>query len=124
MKLEMDLVREILLWCEYNLPNDERSFETVHIDIPGYTSTQVAFHFLLLIDAGYIDAEDARDLDNRFDYMPNHLTLRGYEFLEAIKSDTVWNGMKEEAGKNGIQAIKLALPTLAEIVRRQWLGTT
>ena len=45
--------------------------------------------------------------------------MEGYEFLESMKSDTVWNGMKEAAQSMGIQAIKLAFPIIVQILAKQ-----
>ena len=118
MKLEMDLIRGILLWCNGNLPSDN-PISASEIVIPGYKADQITFHFKLLVDGGYINAIDMRTMTQPFDYMPIHLTLSGYEFYESIKNDTIWNGMKEEAGKIGIQVIKLAIPILAQLLTKQ-----
>lgn len=122
MKLDMDLIREILIWCEETLPSTSENYQTNELKFKNYTPEQISFHFHLLVGNGYINALNSSGGGNLYVYSLQHLTMDGYEFLDAIKSDTVWNGMKEEAGKIGIQAIKLAIPILTEIVKKKLLG--
>jgi hypothetical protein len=123
MNLEMDLIREILKWCNDNLPDNEKEYITNEIDIPNFTVDQIDFHFKLLIDAGYINGTYNIDLTDTFNCIPLHLTLGGYEFYESTKDDTIWNGMKDVAGKIGIQIITDAIPIFLQIVSKQ-LGLT
>jgi hypothetical protein len=119
MKLDIELIKEILFWCEETLPDESKAYQISDLKFEHFSTGQIKFHFHLLIENGYIQAINVSTPGQPFDYFPEYLTLDGYAFLEAIKSDTVWNGMKEEAAKIGKQAIKLALPILFEILTRQ-----
>jgi len=72
----------------------------------------------LLIDSGYINAKNVRTFGGK-NYLIDSLTMDGYQYLEAIKSDTLGKQYKEAAGKVGIEAVKFALPILAEYIKRQ-----
>ena len=117
MKLEMDLIRGILLWCNDNLP--ENSIASSEIAISGFTKNQITFHIRLLADEGFIKVIDAGSNGDRFGCIPVHLTMRGYEFLESTKNDTIWNGMKEVAAKIGIKLIIDAIPIFLQILSKQ-----
>jgi hypothetical protein len=117
MKLEMDLVRDILLWCEDKLPDNDQSYDTTDLVFSGFTSSQIMYHFKLLRDCGYIESEGDASINssNRYAFFPECLTMSGYDFLGQIKNDTLFNGMKEEAAKIGVQVVKAALPILAQL---------
>lgn len=114
----MDLIRDILIWGENNLP-EKCGFHTSKLIFPGFTSEEIGFHIKLLVDNGFIEAIDVRASGDKTSYLLNNLTWNGYDFLGAMKSDTVWNGMKEAAQSMGIQAIKLAFPIIVQLLAKQ-----
>jgi hypothetical protein len=115
MKRNMDLVREILLRCEEN-PGD---FLTPGI----YTVEQIRYHAAILIDAGFIDGRVLRGVSE----IPvavevNSLTWKGHEFLDDVRSDTVWNQTKEKVG-NQFQTMSIAVvQELAKSIVRAMMG--
>jgi hypothetical protein len=118
MKLNTDLIRDLLIYFEKTLPEIEPVVFAENIILPGYTSNQIIYHVGLLLDNAYIKGEESNTLTS-VDYTIYRLTYDGHEFLEAIKSDTVWNSFQEKAREMGIQAIKTALPIIANILAKQ-----
>ena len=117
MKLDVDLIRDILFWCEENTP-EKGAENTTKIEIGEYSNLEITTHFALLIEAGYIKANNTSGGSSER-YMIERLTFDGYQYLEAIKSNTLWKKYKEAAGKVGIEAVRFALPVLADYVKHQ-----
>ena len=93
MKRDLDLIRQILLEVE----KKEKPIGWIDIQVKGYSNEQVAYHVKLLAVEGYMNAKDL-STKTEFDYKPIRLTLRGHDFLNAARDDTVWNQVKETVG--------------------------
>ena len=113
MKRDMDLIRAILIEVE-KLPPDLGFHD---ISVQGHTEEEVTFHVRLADEAGLIEAEDLSSHDGVC-WKPKRLTYEGHEFLDAARSDTVWEKAKKmlqsATGTITLEGLKAALP---EIVR-------
>ena len=71
----------------------------------------VAYHIKMLHQAKLIEAVETGDID-RYDYTARSLTWEGREFLDKIRKDTVWNGVKKTIKDKGlylsVESIKIA----------------
>jgi hypothetical protein len=109
MKRDMDLVREVLLRIE-ELPFDGR-FHDIAVDVQ--TEEEVNYHVMLLHEAGFIEAMDLSSLSG-ICWKPTRLTYSGHEFLDAARSDTIWQEAKawtlKSTGTLTLEGLKLALP--------------
>ncbi|NIP58742.1 MAG: DUF2513 domain-containing protein [Gemmatimonadetes bacterium] len=95
MERDMELVREILLVAE-EAPADDRH-RTIRID--GYSDALVGKHIELLRDAGYVEAELVRtETHGTVSGRVLRITWAGYEFLDAARSETVWNRARQQVG--------------------------
>ena len=97
MKRDVELIRKILLQIE---AKGEDPLRLIQLDIPGHSESDVAYHVLLLRDAGLIEAQDLSTMGG-FDMRPKRMTWEGHEFLEAAKNDTVWNKAQEIVKEKG-----------------------
>jgi hypothetical protein len=89
MKLDPDLVRQILLKVE-EFPFDG-SFHDV--DIEGRTDNEISYHVMLLHEAGLMEALDLSS-HSGVCWKPKRLTYIGHQFLDAARSDRVWQKAK------------------------------
>ncbi|HLJ16517.1 MAG TPA: DUF2513 domain-containing protein [Bryobacteraceae bacterium] len=109
MKRDMDLVREILLKVE-EVPFDGRFHD---IGIAGRPVDEITYHVMPLHEAGFIEAMDLSGLSGMC-WKPKRLTYSGHEFLDAARSDTVWQKAKawtlKSTGTLTLEGLKLALP--------------
>jgi hypothetical protein len=109
MKRDMDLVREILLKVE-EVPFDGRFHD---IAVEGRSMDEITYHVMLLQEAGFIEAMDLSSLSG-ICWKPTRLTYSGHEFLDAARSDTVWQKAKartlKSTGTLTLEGLKLALP--------------
>lgn len=104
MKLNIDCIRDILFYLEENLQlTPDLELEEISLfDLPqhlNYSIQELANTLLVLQEAGFIEAF--------VDYGDNQITLLdiyritydGYQFIESIRPETVWNKVKS-VGKN------------------------
>lgn len=101
MKLNKDLVRKILLAVEES-DHDPRTFMGLTID--GEDQKHVAYHVMLMDEAGLIEAVDVGSMST-FDYRPVRLTYQGHEFLDAIRDKEIWRKTKSAAETAGNASI-------------------
>lgn len=88
MRRDMDLVREILLAVE---KNEKDPLGWIDLELPDRSRKEVAYHVMLLHQAGLITAKDLCTMGaDGFDWRPKSLTWQGHEFLEAARNDTIW----------------------------------
>jgi hypothetical protein len=82
-------------------------------DIPGVEHETFAVHLELLHEAKLIEALDVSSFDG-IDWIPSRITHQGYEFLDGLREDNLWNSCKEyskkAAGVVSLETLKLALP--------------
>lgn len=118
MKLNKDLIREILLYIEENgngkIPKDK-------IEIFGYIQDEIYYHFKRLIEAGFVNGEIKGLQSNRLVYWD--LTWVGHEYLENIKDISVWTEIKRKIEFDGLKSLSLEiLKDLSVIVIKNRLG--
>jgi hypothetical protein len=109
MTRNMDLIRGVLIETE-KLPDDDAMHD---ISVEGYTDTEISNHVRLCDEAGFIDAFDLSTMQGVC-WKPKRLTYEGHEFLDGIRSDTVWEKAKaltlKSTGTLTIEGLKFALP--------------
>jgi hypothetical protein len=103
MKLDKDLVREILLKLEAD-QSDPR--DLVPLEITGHSQLEIAYHVHLLADAGFLEALDLGSFDG-YDWQPKHLTYTGHEFLDTVRDPEIWRETKDGASKIGAASVQL-----------------
>jgi len=93
MKRNWDTIRELLVKVEdCTLPT-----ETVCLDnFPTERAAEVSYHMALLIDAGLIKGQMSKSIGPDVkNFSAEKLTWNGHEFLDSIRSDTVWQRTKK-----------------------------
>ncbi len=99
MKRDMDLVRKILVAIEEAPePGLIQGFA-----VAGCTGDQLYHHLVLLHNAGMIEGVDSSTFSD-YEFMPGQLTMKGNEYLDAVRSDTIWAKVKDKFG-NGIATL-------------------
>lgn len=114
MKRDMDLVRKVLVGVEAR--NDPFSFE--ELVIAGHEPAEVSGHLEMLAEAGYVEVTDLTTMGSKYrEFAPKRLTWAGHEFLDSVRSESVWADVKKkvmnEGGALPLEVIKaLAIATL------------
>ncbi len=114
MKRDMDLARRILFSIE---ESEHSPFRWIDLNYPEHSSEKVAYHVRILAEAGLIEALDFTTR-GRFDWKPKRLTWHGHEFLDAARSDTLWEQakakMREHTSGLGADLLKAVLQDLGK----------
>ena len=97
MRRDWDTIREILTRLE-DLPNTDAMLRLS--DFPSDRSYECSYHVELLVDAGLVEGGMSETLGRGpKDFFARRLTWSGHEFLDAIRSDNVWNKTKKNLPK-------------------------
>jgi hypothetical protein len=106
MQRDMDLMRKILFKIEEIFPAGDLLIHGVPLD--GYDKLLIADHCQLLFEAGLINSykpqrggQGAKVLF----YSVGNLTNSGYDFLDKIREDTVWNRTKTIIKDKGLPMV-------------------
>lgn len=100
MKRDWDTIREILTKLE-ELPGPDDVLDLSKF--PTGRAAEISYHVELLLDAGLLEGEMSSSLDSGpADFYAGRLTWDGHEFLDSVRSETVWNNTKKSFIANGI----------------------
>jgi len=117
MKLDMELVRAVLLKVE-EIPFDGASHD---ISVDGRSPDEIAYHVMLLHEAGLIEA-----IDLGVCWKPVRLTFSGHEFLDAARNDSIWEKARtavvESTGVLTIEGLRIALPMVVKNLIKRHFG--
>lgn len=105
MKLDKDLVREILLAVE---ASKEDPLGWIQVDIEGREALEISYHVMLLHEAGLIVGQDLSTYDG-LEWLPKRLTYKGHEFLDTVRNGEVWRRTKAGAEKAGVAGLGVLL---------------
>ncbi len=111
MKRDMDLIRQLLLKIE----GSETRYAD-DLDIPGYSRQEIGYHLELLISATLINCDRVGwTFGGDFGAAVNGLTWEGHDFVEAIRSDSIWNRTKESIRDRGLDVGSLPIELLKSV---------
>lgn len=111
MKRDMELVRKILFYVEDNYVAGQKWLRD--IDIEGYDYPVILEHVVLAYENGLIqDIKDVSTLGG-ISYWIGNLSNAGYDFLDKIRSDTVWNKTKTAIKEKGLPMVTGTISTIA-----------
>lgn len=111
MRRDMDLCRMILFYIEENYSAGNR---LINISLNGYTSSEIYEHCKLLYEAGLIqEFNDISTTMGERQCMVGNLSNKGYDFLDSIRQDTIWNKTKSTIKEKGLPLVLDTIKTVA-----------
>lgn len=111
MKRDFDLIRQILIKTE-----EESTPGNWYVPkIDGFDDLIIQHHIKLMGDKGYLDYYDASSKEGP-SYKITGITMLGYDYLDAIKSDTVWNKTKEHVKSKSLSFSFEVIKTVASTI--------
>lgn len=119
MKRNWELVRLILERVEA-MPADKLTLRAE--EIPEFSAEEVVYHFQLLKQAGLIEATMSQAIGMPQYGFARAMTWHGHEFLDAIRSDKVWNKVKSTAKEKGVDLTFEVIKELAILALKGMLG--
>ena len=95
MKRDLDLVRKIL----FALEGHDSGFAPSTLEVDGYSEEQVGFHVVIMDEAGLLKGSETTPWDAVSPQgTAQRITWEGYEFLDAARSDKIWEKAKKKIG--------------------------
>lgn len=113
----MDLVRKILIHLEENCrPGKDIRFKELKIN--GHGMTEIESHLIFINQAGFIDSEVSATKSGRVIMVErtHGLTWDGFEFLDKVKNDSIWNEIKNKAIEKGIEISFSSIITISTFI--------
>lgn len=111
MKRDMELIRKILFYIEENYKAGQKWICAINIE--GYEEDVVMEHIILAYQNGFIqEIQDVSTLEGK-SYFVGNLSNSGYDFLDKVRSDTVWNKTKKTIKENGLPMLTGTISTIA-----------
>jgi hypothetical protein len=100
MKRNWETIRELLTRVEEcTLPTDMVRLSS----FPSERDAEVSYHMALLIEAGLVKGQVTQTIGPEVkDFFAQRLTWKGHEFLDSIRSDTVWQKTKKTFIDQGV----------------------
>jgi hypothetical protein len=109
MKLDMDLVRKILLKVEAS-----ESGEPGRLSIEGYSSDQTNYHIGLLVQAALLTGESVTTMSDKYAvWFVCSMTLAGHEFVGAARDEGRWARARSVAEEIPLAELTKLLLTMA-----------
>ena len=111
MKRDMELIRKILFYVEENYTAGQVWIKQINID--GYDSNTITEHIILAYESGFF--QDINNISTLCckEYWVGNLSNEGYDFLDKIRNDTIWNKTKNEITKKGLPMVAETIKTVA-----------
>lgn len=121
MKLNHDCLRDVLLVLEDELAlDDTMQYEDLWIgdfvnnkSLCSYTKIEIAYSVYKLSEAGYLSSGAFYSTARNSSYYIRTVTFYGHEFIDSIRDETRWNGIKK--GLSAVRDYSLsAISSIAE----------
>jgi Hypothetical protein (DUF2513) len=100
MKRDWDTIREILTKLEESSDtNDILQLES----FPSERAAEISYNMELLFEAGLVDGQMSKTIGpGPYGFFANRLTWSGHEFLDTIRSNSVWEKTKKSIVSKGL----------------------
>jgi len=100
MKRNWDTIREILKLLE-DAPPEEQSPRLA--GIPAERTVEITAHLELLLESGLVAGQLPKSAaPGAHDFLAFRLTWQGHEFLDAVRSDIVWQRIRKTFANSGL----------------------
>lgn len=125
MILDSNCVRDILLELEKLPYQNSCTISNLMDALPNYNKDEISYTCLKLAEANYIDISTIKAVNMRVPAIRsiNDITFYGHEFLNNIRSDSVWNNVKAVGSKIGVTSIsaltQIASGTVTALIKHQ-----
>lgn len=123
MKLNPDCMRDVLIVMESAGYLEELSPSAVYESLPDYSEDEINYSIIKLKEAGFIDAIIKEYNSGVAILRLDDITYIGHQFLANVRSDNIWNDVKQvskKVGSNSISAIsQIATGVISAIIKAQ-----
>lgn len=113
MKLDIECVRDVLIYIEENLEyNSTLTLSSIYDELaPRYQKNQIDYTCIKLLEGNYMNLITKNVEGKVLPLAVSSLTFDGHQFLEKIRNPKVWNPTKRFAKNLG----SISIQTLSQI---------
>lgn len=126
MYLNPDCMRDILLFVESTPFRQKVPIETLYDNL-SYTQDEITYACIKMFEADFISGSwNAPDGEITV-YFISDIRYTGHQFLANIRSDSVWNNVKEiskKIGSNSVSSISQIASSIITAIIKSQLGLT
>jgi hypothetical protein len=116
MQRNMDLVRAILTRIEQS----SSGWAQQPFGIASFTPEEVGYHAHIMMEDGLIEGVDVTHLGSKSpEAVPQALTWKGHEFLDAARDQKRWNQAKAIIGKVGSAPLSMWMKVLHDLMAKE-----
>ena len=118
VKLNPDCFRTVLIAVEEKPFNETYRFQQLAQKLDAYSADDIAYSCLKLKEAGFLDIVSSSYLGHDAPVVKSikDITYAGHEFLDKVRSDSVWKETKTQASKVGSFAIDVLSQIAANVI--------
>jgi hypothetical protein len=119
MKRNWDTIRDLLTKLEEcTIPSDMLRLSSFPVE----RAAEISYHMEILFEAGLVDGQMSKTIGpGPYDFFATRLTWNGHEFLDSIRSDTIWNKTKTSFVRHGISMTFDLIKSVASEVATSYL---
>lgn len=124
MKLNFDCVRDLMLAAE-DIPYNENPTMIYFLKnsrLSQYSPDDIYYSMEKIVEAGFVKLRRVKTLSGPFDGIFIGITWEGHQFLDSIRSDTVWEKAKEKVKKTIGSTSLQVLSSVAVSIASKFLG--
>ena len=118
MKRDMELVRKILLRIE-----GAQFGYRPDLKIEGHCEPEIGYNLDLLVQAELVRGKVLWSVDKELFSTVDSLTWEGHEFLDTIRTESVWDRTKEFVKQKGQDIRSLPLDIIKSVAKNQITDT-
>lgn len=124
MRLNNDCVRDLLLYLEEHSKNG--LIDLVELELKEYNKDDIIYAGQKLAEDDHLVGKPFYADDVIYSFPVESITVKGYEFLEAIRPLTSWKKIKKQAKQAGTSTLaalyKVAVDLAATVIIKKTLG--
>ena len=121
MKRDLDLLRNMMLRIE-ELDSSKHKITSASFEDLCDNASAISLHIELLNDIGYIEIAHEVYIGSFKDFIIGRLTFDGYDYLDAVRNQSIWDKTKEKLQAIGGSATLDIVKSLAVSVLKSQLG--
>lgn len=126
MKLNPDCMRDVLIEMEKAEYEEPLYLQRFYDALPKYSEDVINYSIVKLEEAGFIKATVKSRIGYDYSILRiDDITYSGHQFLADIRSESIWNNVKEvsaKVGSNSLQAISQIATSIITTIIKQQLG--